>query len=89
MLCTEVLLGIQSVGICGSDVHFWTDGRIGDFILQAPMVMGHEASATVVAVGDGVMHLQKGESCGRVIRMSAATCHHCQGNPLPKQTSAI
>ena len=51
---------MQSVGICGSDVHYWTHGRIGDFILTAPMVMGHEASGCVVAMGDGVKNLQVG-----------------------------
>ena len=51
---------MQSVGICGSDIHYWTHGRIGDFIVTVPMVMGHEASGCVVAVGDGVKHLQVG-----------------------------
>lgn len=53
---------MQSVGICGSDVHYWTHGRIGHFIVNAPMVMGHEASGCVVAVGDRVKHLQAGMS---------------------------
>ena len=52
---------MRSVGICGSDVHYWVRGRIGDFILNAPMVMGHEASGLVVEVGEGVTHLQPGE----------------------------
>jgi len=51
---------MQSVGICGSDVHFWQKGNIGDYSVNAPMVMGHEASGFVVAVGDGVEHLQVG-----------------------------
>ena len=57
----EVLLKMQSVGICGSDVHYWTAGRIGDFVVTSPMVMGHEASGCVVAIGDGVKNLQVGE----------------------------
>ena len=36
----EVLLRMKSVGICGSDVHYWVEGRIGDFILNEPMIMG-------------------------------------------------
>ena len=52
---------MQSVGICTSDVHFWTWGRIGDYVVTSPMVMGHEASGCVVAVGDGVKNLQVGE----------------------------
>ncbi len=51
---------MQSVGICGSDVHYWVHGRIGDFVVNEPMVMGHEASGRVVAVGDGVTHLKEG-----------------------------
>ncbi|XP_019851293.1 PREDICTED: sorbitol dehydrogenase-like [Amphimedon queenslandica] len=57
----EVLLRMKSVGICGSDVHYWTEGRIGDFILKEPMIMGHEASAVVVETGEGVSHLKPGQ----------------------------
>jgi L-iditol 2-dehydrogenase len=56
----EVLLAMQSVGVCGSDVHFWLNGRIGDYLLESPMVVGHEASAVVAGVGDGVTHLKQG-----------------------------
>ena len=48
------------MGICGTDIHFYVKGRIGDFVLNAPTVMGHEASAVVVAVGDGVSNLKEG-----------------------------
>lgn len=58
---SEVLLKMHSVGICGSDVHYWQHGRIGDFIVKKPMVLGHEASGTVVKVGSLVKHLQPGE----------------------------
>ncbi|XP_037390192.1 sorbitol dehydrogenase isoform X3 [Pygocentrus nattereri] len=54
----EVLLQMHSVGICGSDVHYWVHGRIGDFVLKEPMVLGHEASGRVVRVGTGVTHLK-------------------------------
>lgn len=56
----EVLLRMHSVGICGSDVHYWQHGRIGDFVVKDPMVLGHEASGTVVKVGSGVTHLKPG-----------------------------
>lgn len=49
------------VGICGSDVHYYEHGRIADFIVKDPMVIGHEASGTVVKVGKNVKHLKKGE----------------------------
>ena len=56
----EVLIGVQSVGICGSDIHFWTDGHIGDRTIVAPTILGHEASGVVIDVGDGVTSLQPG-----------------------------
>ena len=57
----EVLLSMRSVGICGSDVHYWVAGRIGDFVVKEPMVMGHESSGVVIATGEGVTNLQVGE----------------------------
>ncbi|KAM9639012.1 sorbitol dehydrogenase isoform 3-T3 [Morphnus guianensis] len=57
----EVLLRMHSVGICGSDVHYWQHGRIGDFVVKDPMVLGHEASGTVVKVGSGVTYLKPGD----------------------------
>lgn len=48
------------VGICGSDVHYWKKGRIADFIVKEPMIMGHESSGIVIAVGSKVKHLVKG-----------------------------
>ncbi|XP_064222078.1 sorbitol dehydrogenase isoform X3 [Aotus nancymaae] len=57
----EVLLRMHSVGICGSDVHYWQHGRIGDFIVKKPMVLGHEASGRVVKVGSLVKHLKPGD----------------------------
>ena len=53
---------MDKVGICGSDVHYWTNGRIGDFIVKAPMVLGHEAAGIVSEVGEGVNHLKPGNT---------------------------
>ncbi|XP_074521673.1 sorbitol dehydrogenase [Halichoeres trimaculatus] len=57
----EVLLQMHSVGICGSDVHYLQHGRIGDFVVTKPMVLGHEASGRVVKVGAAVKHLAVGD----------------------------
>lgn len=46
----EVLIQMDSVGICGSDVHYWTNGRCGNFIVKEPMVIGHEASGIIATV---------------------------------------
>ncbi|EDL80025.1 sorbitol dehydrogenase, isoform CRA_d [Rattus norvegicus] len=56
----DVLLKMHSVGICGSDVHYWEHGRIGDFVVKKPMVLGHEAAGTVTKVGPMVKHLKPG-----------------------------
>lgn len=57
----EVKIRIHTVGVCGSDVHYYTHGRIGPFVVNAPMVLGHEAAGTVVEVGEGVTHLKVGD----------------------------
>lgn len=57
----EVRIKIHTVGICGSDVHYYTHGRIGPFVVEAPMVLGHEAAGTVSEKGEGVGHLKVGD----------------------------
>ena len=56
-----VRIAIHTVGVCGSDVHYYTHGRIGPFVVKTPMVLGHEAAGTVVEVGEGVGHLKVGD----------------------------
>ncbi len=56
-----VKIKLHTVGVCGSDVHYYTHGRIGPFIVDAPMVLGHEAAGTVVEVGEGVTSLEVGD----------------------------
>lgn len=57
----EVSIRIHTVGICGSDVHYYRHGRIGPFVVAKPMILGHEAAGTISAVGPGVNHLQVGD----------------------------
>jgi D-xylulose reductase len=57
----EVRIGVHTVGICGSDVHYYTHGRIGPYVVEAPMVLGHEAAGTVLEIGAGVTHLAVGD----------------------------
>lgn len=54
------MIKMHSVGICGSDVHYWINGRIGDFIIKDPMIIGHEASGTIHKCGKNVKHLEPG-----------------------------
>ena len=57
----DVRVAIHTVGICGSDVHYFRHGRIGPFVVRAPMVLGHEAAGTVAEVGAEVTGLQVGD----------------------------
>jgi D-xylulose reductase len=57
----EVKVEMRVVGICGSDVHYYTHGRIGSFVVNEPMVLGHEASGVVVEVGSDVTTLAVGD----------------------------
>jgi D-xylulose reductase len=57
----DVRIQIHTVGICGSDVHYYTHGRIGSYVVEAPMVLGHEAAGTVVEVGSEVSGLEVGD----------------------------
>jgi D-xylulose reductase len=57
----DVRIKVHTVGICGSDVHYYQHGAIGPFVVKQPMVLGHEASGTVIEVGKGVKHLKVGD----------------------------
>lgn len=57
----DVRIRLHTVGICGSDVHYYTHGRIGHFIVNEPMILGHEASGTVIETGDEVTTLKVGD----------------------------
>ncbi len=57
----DVRIAIHTVGVCGSDVHYYTHGAIGPFVLREPMVLGHEAAGTIVEVGAAVRHLKVGD----------------------------
>ncbi|HTN60886.1 MAG TPA: NAD(P)-dependent alcohol dehydrogenase [Devosia sp.] len=56
-----VKIAIHTVGVCGSDVHYYTHGKIGPFVVNAPMVLGHEAAGTIIEAGAGVTHLKLGD----------------------------
>ncbi|MDR3709085.1 MAG: NAD(P)-dependent alcohol dehydrogenase [Capsulimonadaceae bacterium] len=57
----DVRIQIYNVGICGSDVHYYEHGRIGPFIVNEPMVLGHEASGTIIETGRDVTDLKVGD----------------------------
>lgn len=57
----DVKIDVHTVGVCGSDVHYYTHGKIGPFVVKEPMVLGHEAAGIVAAVGSAVQHLKVGD----------------------------
>jgi L-iditol 2-dehydrogenase len=77
-----VLLRIERVGVCGSDVHYYRDGRIGDQALIYPATVGHECAGTVVAAGAEVAHLRPGDRVAVDPAMACGTCDQCRkGRP--------
>ncbi|GAA0137688.1 NAD(P)-dependent alcohol dehydrogenase [Paenibacillus sp. YSY-4.3] len=71
----EVLVKLEYVGICGSDVHYYEHGKIGDFIVNGDFILGHECAGTVVAIGKDVKQLQVGD---RVALEPGVTCGQCE-----------
>jgi len=57
----DVKIKMHTVGICGSDVHYYTHGKIGPFVVKEPMVLGHEGSGTVIEIGSNVSNLKVGD----------------------------
>jgi L-iditol 2-dehydrogenase len=78
----EVLLKVASVGVCGSDVHYYEHGRIGSQVVTAPIILGHEFSAWVAGLGPGVAGLQAGQLVAVEPSVSCGKCECCrEGHP--------
>jgi L-iditol 2-dehydrogenase len=81
----EVLVAVRSVGVCGSDVHYYQHGRIADFVVTSPLVLGHETSGVIAAVGDGVdpgrlgarVAIEPGTPCGHCVQCKAGRYNLC------------
>ncbi len=71
----QVLVEVSAVGVCGSDVHWFTEGRIGELTVDGPLVLGHEASGVVVELGPGASQLQPGQ---RVAMEPGVPCRRCR-----------
>ena len=70
----EVLIQVAAVGVCGSDVHYYRHGRIGDFVIHDRLILGHELAGTIVAVGGRVDQNRVGQ---RVAVEPQTRCHTC------------
>jgi len=73
----EVLLQVASVGVCGSDVHYFADGRIGSQVIRYPFVVGHECSAVVLETGPAVARVRPGDRVAVEPAVSCGACDQC------------
>ncbi|HCV44029.1 MAG TPA: hypothetical protein DGH68_11140 [Bacteroidetes bacterium] len=71
---TDVLIRVGTIGVCGSDVHYYTSGRIGSQIVQFPFIIGHEAAGTVERTGNRVTRVKPGQ---RIAIDPTVSCGHC------------
>ena len=74
----EVLVQVAAVGVCGSDTHYFEHGRIGPFIVDEPLILGHEASGQIVAVGDGVDPARIGSRVSIEPQKPCRKCRECK-----------
>lgn len=74
----EVLIRVLSVGVCGSDVHYFTHGRIGPYVVEQPLILGHEASGVIVAVGVDVDPARVGRRVSIEPQRPCRRCDFCR-----------
>jgi L-iditol 2-dehydrogenase len=74
----DVLVKMAAVGVCGSDVHYYTHGRIGDWVVEQPLILGHESAGIVVEVGSAVTHLKVGDRVALEPGIPCGTCRVCR-----------
>src|SRR3954463_11042940 len=73
----EVVVRVRSVGVCGSDTHYYDHGRIGSFVVEAPLVLGHEAAGEVTELGPGFTRLTVGQRVSVEPGVPDLTCEQC------------
>lgn len=74
----EVLVKTKSVGICGSDVHYYDKGKIGNFVVERPLILGHECSGEVVELGKGVSNLRVRDRVALEPGVPCRICDYCK-----------
>ena len=74
----EVLLKLGAGGICGSDLHYFFEGRNGSFVVREPLIPGHEASAVVAGVGPGVTRVREGDKVAVSPSHACGRCAYCR-----------
>ena len=74
---TDVLVRVGAVGVCGSDIHYYSEGGIGDQIVRYPFIVGHECSGTVEKAGASVRRLKPGDRVAVDPAIVCGTCDQC------------
>lgn len=74
----EVLIKVMAVGVCGSDVHYYEHGRIGRYVVEKPIILGHECAGIVAAVGDKVTRFKVGDRVAVEPGVTCGTCEFCK-----------
>lgn len=74
----EVQVKLEYVGICGSDLHFYQDGKLGNWVPDGPLVLGHEPGGVVTAIGEGVTELKIGDKVALEPGVPCGTCKMCR-----------
>jgi L-iditol 2-dehydrogenase len=73
----QALVRVEAVGVCGSDTAYLRVGRIGDYVVEDPIILGHEVSGQVLAVGDEVMNVAVGDRVAVEPGTPCRRCHEC------------
>ena len=74
----QVLIKMAAVGVCGSDIHYFTDGKIGSQVVEYPFPVGHEGSGIIEEVGEGVQNLKPGDRVAIDPAMPCFECDQCK-----------
>lgn len=74
----EALVRVHCIGICGSDVHYYEHGRIGRYVVESPIILGHELAGEVVRVGSQVRNVKPGDRVAVEPGVTCGRCHHCK-----------
>jgi len=80
----QALVKVKAVGICGSDIHFYRDGRLGPFILRKPLILGHECAGEVVQVGSEVTSVKAGDRVAIEPGVPCRKCWYCRNGRYNK-----
>ncbi|KAJ5479780.1 hypothetical protein N7530_005289 [Penicillium desertorum] len=74
----DVIVRVMATGLCGSDVHYWQHGRIGPYVVEDPIILGHESTGIVVESGSGAAGLAVGDRVALEPGIACNTCNHCR-----------